>query len=127
MNNITSFIPEVSKEKVFEIIACIEECIFTFFSVFDAEDEYFEVTRALAENDVAIPDDLLELLEFFVYEELESLISNPNTLLEQLPPVSNTLEGTRTRNSKLIELEISFREEHFDPLKHQIKDCLLYA
>ena len=48
-------ISEFSKAKLFEIISAIDECIFAFFAVFNADDEYYEVLEAVRKNAIAIP------------------------------------------------------------------------
>lgn len=116
---------DFSKSKIFETITCIEECIWAFFATFDVEDEYFELLESLRRNAVAIPDEILIELESFVYCELDDLISNPDAIFEQLPPISETIEGTKARNKKLFEIQDSFMEEYYSPLQKHIKEFII--
>ena len=120
-----STLSDFSKSKIFETITCIEECIWAFFATFDVEEEYFEVLESLRRNAVAIPDEILNELESFVYCELDDLISNPDAVFEQLPPISETIEGTKARNKKLFEIQDSFMEESFLPLQKHIKEFIV--
>lgn len=116
---------DFSKSKIFETITCIEECIWAFFATFDVEDEYFEVLESLRRNAVAIPDDIFNELESFAYCELDNLISNPDIIFEQLPPISETIEGTSARNKKLFEIQDSFMEKYYLPLQKHIKEFII--
>lgn len=120
-----STLSDFSKSKIFETITCIEECIWAFFATFDVEDEYFELLESLRRNAVAIPDEILIELESFVYCELDDLISNPDAIFEQLPPISETIEGTKARNKKLFEIQDSFMEEYYSPLQKHIKEFII--
>ena len=64
-------------------------------------------------------------IEDFVYGDLDKLISNPNDLFDKLPPISDTLEGTRERNKKLSELQEKFMLESFYPLKEKAKQYII--
>lgn len=120
-----STLSDFSKSKIFETITCIEECIWAFFATFDVEEEYFEVLESLRRNAVAIPDDIFNELESFAYCELDNLISNPDIIFEQLPPISKTIEGIRARNKKLLEIQDSFMEEYYLPLQKHIKEFII--
>lgn len=127
-NNIESndmSISNFSKNKVYETITAIEECIFAFFATFKAEDEFFDVMEALRFNSIAIPDELLDDIEYFVYEDLDKLISNPDDVFDQLPPICDSLETTRARSRKLIDIENDFMDKYFNPLKEEVKRLLI--
>lgn len=124
-DNNYDMISDFSKSKIYETMTAIEECIFAFFAVFDVEEEFFEVTETLRRNSIAIPDDILYEIEYFVYEDLDNLVNNPDAIFEQLPPESTTLEGIRARNAKLIEIQDNFMEEYLNPLKSEVKKYII--
>lgn len=126
MNERSQSLSDFSKHKLFEVLSAIEKCIFAFYATpYDAEDEYFDLLWTLDKNDVAIPEELMDYLKSFVYEDLKPLVSNPTAFMEQLPPKSDTLEGTRERNAKWNQLEQAFRDEYYNPLKNYMKPFLV--
>ncbi len=120
-NNISDF----SKAKIFQINDYIDECIFAFFATFDAQDEFFDLLEVMRKNSIAVPDELLDKIEQFIYFDLGDLVDNPEDIRSQLPPISDSIEASKTRNKKLNELEDVFMEEHYMPLRAIIKKSLL--
>lgn len=118
-------ISEFSKSKIFETITCVEDCIWAFFAVFDVDEEYFELMETLRHNKVAIPDEIFEEIEAFVYGELDELVENPDAILDKLPPVSEDAETIRIRNRKLFDMQDEFLDTYYYPLQQKIKKYIV--
>ena len=121
----TQHLSEFSKAHLYEIVTALDEALFAFWCTLDGEDEYFHALEVLRHNAITIPDSLLGEIESFISTTLDPLFSASEKIMEQLPPIAHTLEGTRLRNQALQQIENDFLSTKYNPFRQHIKAILI--
>lgn len=118
----TVYLNDFSKQKLFEIMRCIEEFTWDFFGLGDSgEDAFYDLLDTLNLNAIALPGALVECLEVFVFDVLDPLIEK----FRDFPPRFVETTAGRKRNPVWDEAENEFRATILDPFKEYIKPILL--
>lgn len=122
----TLALSDFSKNKLFQVMICVDEVVRAFFAIFEAEEEFYKLTENLRLNSIAIPDEILDTINSFIYDILEPMIDDPDTYFESLSEFKGKdLESCRKRNRKHAELQEKFENEYLNPFLKKIKLYLI--